>query len=290
MRLILFFILCLGACFSYRVYQRYLRNDLVITVFDVGQGDSILVEFPQGKTLLIDAGGGNSKWNWGQKELFGELTRKGILHLDAALMTHPDADHSYGFRGLLSELPVTEFWLNSSFLESPKPIVKDLVLSAELKGGKARPFGAVQEFVWNGVGLRLIPLQVDHTTNNRTLVLKLQFGKCDLLFVGDIEKEAERFLAKSMGKIDILKVPHHGSHTSSSPLFLESIQPQLALISDGVANRYGHPHRDVLARYRRKGIDILRTDFHGFIELTLTRDGRVTCDSARGNCGGFVCH
>lgn len=275
-------------CFSWRFYDRFYRSDLRITFFDVGQGDSALLEFPQGKTLLVDAGGGNENWDWGKQELLGELTRKSILTLDAALMTHPDRDHSYGFRGLFSELGIGEFWINSSFLKDGLSIVKELSLAAELAGGKVVPFSKNQTFFWNGVQIELIPLQTDTSTNNRSLILKVRFGKCSGVLTGDIEKNAEAFLAPLVGENTFLKVAHHGSKTSSTLPFLSAVKPLLAVISDGRKNSYGHPHRHTVERFRREGIEVLRTDFHGFIELTLTPN-QIRCRSARGFCGDYLC-
>lgn len=279
----------LFCCFSWRYYDRFGRGSLRITVFDVGQGDSILLEFPQGKTLLVDAGGGNEKWNWGIKELFGELTRKSILTLDAALMSHPDRDHSLGFRGLFSGLHVKEFWLNASFLKDGPAIVKELGLAAELAGGTVVPVSERRNLNWNEVQLELIPLMVDKTANNRSLILKVSFNRCTALFVGDIEKQAEHALGPLIGKTTVLKVAHHGSHSSSTEEFINLLQPQIALISDGRKNQYGHPHREVVERYWRRGIQILRTDFHGFVELTVTPNNEIICKSAKGDCGTFLC-
>lgn len=274
-----------------RFYSRYLDENLRITFFDVGQGDSALVRFPGGKTLLVDAGGGFKDWDWGSRELFPELARMGILRLDIAFLTHPDQDHAYGFTGIFKELSVGEFWFNSSFQKdaSPKPVFTQLERLANERHIRLRGFDRMMELREGKAILRVLPL-MGEKTNDRSLVLFLEFGTCRVLFTGDIEAAAEEELAREkLPPVTLLKVAHHGSKTSSTESFLRSESPRWAVISVGARNSYGHPDPGVLARLRRHHAQVFRTDFHGYVEYVFSPRGEARCESALGECGVSRC-
>jgi competence protein ComEC len=274
-----------------RYTARYLRRDLRITFFDVGQGDGILVEFPGSETWLVDAGGGFGDWNIGARELVPELARLGILHLQTALLTHPDADHAYGFRGILSELTVDELWMSRAVRSSGNRLAGELLALAASRNTAVRVFSRPEERVVAGVRVRLFPMDAGRDTNDEALLARLQYGACSALLAADAELISENaLLALHPGHADLLKVAHHGSRTSSSPAFLEAVRPRWAVISVGLHNRYRHPADSVIRRLRRAGAVVFRTDYHGFVRFRFGADGLAHCDSAQGSCGTAACH
>ena len=284
----------------HRIYQRFQRGALQVTFFDVGQGDSALLLFPGGKTILVDAGGGpihrgatiEGGPDLGTKELFPELARMGILHLDVAFLTHPDWDHAYGFHGILQELSVGELWLNSAFmkLSPPNPLLDSLVRKARLRGTPIREFSKAAEFTLQGVRLHVIPLHGDGKTNDESLVLFVEFAGCTAFFSGDVEAPSERELTRfRLPRSLLLKVAHHGSKTSSTESFLRWAFPRWAVISVGARNHYGHPSPVVLRRLKAHGISIFRTDFHGYVRFSFSSKGEVECETALGSCGRARC-
>lgn len=275
-----------------RVYDRFWNPNLIITFFDVGQGDSALVQFPFGETLLVDGGGGWKNWEVGTQVLFPELSRLGILTLDHLVLSHPDNDHGLGLLGIIKLLKVNKLWLHSALSKPPKKkLLKEIEEKLEEKNISEHFLKVPTHFSISGVQVSLIPLApTRHIRNNQALIMKLKFGKCQILFTGDIEEEGEHELAKEYPeKINLLKVPHHGSLTSSHVEFLKAIDPDWAVVSVGANNNYGHPKPQVLHRYRNLGIQVFRTDFHGAVRFTLTPEGRVKCETTLGNCGHSLC-
>ncbi len=276
-----------------RLWDRFSALSIRVTFFDVAQGDSALVRFPGGRTMVIDAGGGVGEWNLGMKDLLLELARMGIFTLDHAVLSHPDQDHGLGFLGLFDHFKVDNFWFNVAFMNeaTPRPLMKSLFAKARGIGARAR--GVSHETHWqdNGVAVELmVPEFEGKATNDRSLMVHLSYAGCSFLFTGDIETEAERWLTRHLdSKITVLKVAHHGSKTSSTESFLEKVKPDLAVVSAGLHNTYGHPHRYALARLGRNAKMILRTDFHGFIEVEVTRSGRGKVRTAFGPPFSFKC-
>lgn len=281
--------LCLLGCILLRLRERYRDDVLRLLFLDVGQGDAALVVFPGGKTALIDAGGGYGEWDVGRREILPELARRGILTLDFAVLTHPDQDHGYGFRSLLADLRVGELWFSADLLaRPPKPLFLEIREIAKRHGITESPIartlrnvGGVEWEAWASSG---------QTPNDWALLSRFRYAGCEILFTADIEAEGERVLARKTDRpITLLKVAHHGSRTSSSPEFLRRARPRWAVISAGHRNRYGHPHPAVLSRLARFQTHVLRTDFHGFVEFTISRGGQVECRSAQGACGISSC-
>jgi competence protein ComEC len=275
-----FLLLTLLAIFiSHRLLDRYLSPSLRILFFDVGQGDSALVRFPYGSTMLID--GGRSA---GERELFLELTRLSILHLDRVVLSHPDQDHGYGLLGILHSMSVGEFWYNPT---ESNPLLRSL-----LKLAKPREFRTQTRFQINGVDVLAFPLRHSGArSNNRSLVILLDFNGCRAFFGGDMERQGEKEILSSLVKpLTVLKVSHHGSKTSTTPEFLAHAKPRIAVISVGIHNTYGHPHAQVLRRLSYRHSQILRTDFHGYVSIEMTAHGEVYCETAQGSCGRTRCY
>ena len=295
---ILFFLLLLLLLVGKRLYVRYFNPQLTITFFDVGQGDASLIQFPFGHTMLVDAGGGYQKWNIGHQKIYPELSRLGILSLDTMLMSHPDQDHVYGVLGLLEDLSIEQLWVHEDHVTQQKPILVDILKLAHQKKVAIKQFKKIARGTLAGVSYIVFPLHpsspLHSKTNNQALILHLQFGGCSILFTGDIEREGEAALFKELERVDIpeltlLKVAHHGSHTSSHSFFLQKSHPIFSVISVGEHNPYHHPHKKAVERLKSFDSQVFRTDLHGFLRFTFSKAGRVKCQSGLGDCGEYAC-
>ena len=237
---------------------------LRVTMIDVGQGDAILAEFPGGKTLLIDAGGRSPAFDAGKERVLPFLKRRNIRALDALLITHPDIDHAGGAPAVLRGLRVREL------LCAAGEGARDYVAAAERAGTPVTP---VRDGMRPGADfpgrLYLIaprPGGSRGTTNDRSIVLRIVYGRVALLFTGDAGAGAERTMIARYGPFlssQVLKVAHHGSAGATSDEFLSRVRPGVALVSVGRGNRYGHPSPGVIARLIAAGARVLRTDCGG---------------------------
>jgi competence protein ComEC len=277
-------------CLSVRYCDRFSSGTFRILFFDVGQGDAVLLRFPKGEVWLVDAGGGSENWNWGQQVLYRELARMGILTVDVGVLTHPDRDHGMGFLGLMPQITFRELRWNSVFSPTEHPLLANIFELAH--SHQVRPLAVskpIREVV-EGVAVRTVPLPAAGSKNDSPLTLWVDFAGCRVLLAGDAEKLGERRLLQvSDGPVDILKLNHHGSQTSTTPPFFARMNPQVAIASVGAGNPYGHPKSSVLHRIAQSRSKLLRTDVSGFIELTLHSGGFFTCRNADGECGQFQC-
>jgi competence protein ComEC len=252
--------------------------DLVITMIDVGQGESILVEFPGRRTMLIDGGGlMGSPFDVGERVVSPVLWRKGIRRIDYLVLTHPHPDHLAGLVAVARNFRIGEFWEGK-----PAP---DEGLGAELRrllgpGVVRRRLARGDRFEVGRVSVDVLhPPPGDSPSrlpagNEDSLVLRLVLDRTAVLLTGDTGAAAERALLESGADLqsDVLKAGHHGSAASTSPEFLAAVRPRFVLISVGEGNTYGFPGRDLLARCRKAGARILRTDLDGAVEVRT--DGR----------------
>lgn len=249
---------------------------LRILFFDVGQGDGTLITTPDGQALLVDTGGGGpGRSDRGERVIVPYLRRMGIGSLTALAVTHSDPDHAGGLGSLLRELRVGEVW------ESGAPEAVGGEMEALL--GEA---GVARRPLRRGERLRLGRLLVTVLNppagplaagsrgaageeNDASLVLRLDWGAFSLLLTGDIEGSAEADLVASRLPLRalVLKVPHHGSRSSSTPAFVEAVGPRVAVIPVGASNPFGHPVPEVLARYAGEGTILYRTDRDGAIAV-----------------------
>lgn len=278
-----------GACIllagdlAYWSMESRFRQDLALTFIDVGHGDSILVEFPGGKTMLIDGGGlHEDRFDIGKHVIAPVLWQKKIRKIDMLVLTHPDPDHLKGLNFIASRFSLGQFWDNGHFGHSDSY----LQLEETLRKNRIARFSLnedVSPLKIHGVEISFLnppavstdPVRQGNPSwlNNQSLVMRLRFNKIILLLTGDVEREAEeRMVSKGHSlKAHLLKVPHHGSSTSSCPPFMEKVKPDHAVISVGGRALGRLPHPEVIQRYLRSGAKVFRTDRHGAV--TAVTDG-----------------
>ena len=246
---------------------------LVMRVLDVGQGDALLVRLPAGDAMLVDGGGRpGSSADFGRLVTLPALMDAGIRRLAMVVLTHPHEDHGGGLSAVLEEMPVDELWL--PHLDGNDRLLGRLADIAVAHGVAVRVFHAGDEIVRAGAHITCLSSawSVRGTDINRqSLVLHIAVRESGLLLTGDIEKAGEdRLLAGvPLPPTTVLKVPHHGSSTSSAARFLDWVHPRLAVISVGSPNPWDHPHPAVLGRLQARRIPICRTDLHGAITVVV---------------------
>ncbi len=277
---------------AYGNLKETFQQDLRITFLDVGHGDSILVQFPKGKTMLIDGGGlHEDHFDIGKKVIAPFLWKKKIRKINTLVLTHPDPDHFKGLKAIASSFRIDQFWDNGyrtetePFLEIEKILQKRKIDRLSLyEGFPLSPINGVEISVLNPPLHPPLPSSQRSSSflNNQSLVIKMQFKNFVLLLTGDIEREAEeRMVQKGYSlRAQVLKVPHHGSISSSTPLFLASVKPDYAIVSVGKGNLWHLPHPEVVTRYERLGTKLFRTDRQGAIHLT-TNGHEITITSFR---------
>nr|HID58204.1 DNA internalization-related competence protein ComEC/Rec2 [Desulfobacterales bacterium] len=283
--LVLFLLILLGDI-TYWAYMRFGQHNLKLTMIDVGQGSSTLIELPYGRCMLIDGGGFfDNSFDVGARVVAPFLWKKKIASIDFLVLSHPQSDHLNGLVFIARHFRVGEFWTNGRPVDTEP--YHDLI---EIISRKSIPALYPEDLLLkerkiSGVRFRLLSPPVHSKTkkndgtwqniNNGSLVFKVEFKKVSILITGDIEAGAEARLIRRLGKglkSTILLVPHHGSRGSSTPDFIDCVSPRLAIISAGWNNIFGFPHKEVLRRYRVRGCRIFRTDLMGAI--TVTTDGK----------------
>jgi len=248
---------------------------LRVTMLDVGQGDSILVQFPGGHSLLIDAGGAPGGFDIGGRVVTPAVWASGVRRLDWFAFTHADGDHIGGALSAVRDLQPREIW--EGIPVPPNAERRALRAAAEARHIVWRQLLAGHSFEVGSVAVEIIypPLpdwERQRVRNDDSLVMRIRFADVEFLLTGDAGQEFERRTAADTGVVPalrLLKVGHHGSRSSSSMAFLERIHPQIGLISVGRGNLFGHPAPDVLARYDDLDAIVFRTD----------RDGAVVIES-----------
>lgn len=257
---------------------------MALTVLDVGQGDALVIRSPRGRVWLVDVGGAwpETGFDAGESVVAPFLWSQGIRRIQAIVLTHAHRDHVGGLASLLDDFPVGEVW------EGPAPArdrvyrATDAVLARAEVIRRTVVRGVAAE--WDGIAVRIrgpaAPGPRPATTrNDDSLVVELDYGHVRMLLAGDIEGTGESRL--SVGPMTVLKVPHHGSVSSSSPGFVARIHPRVAIVSVGARNPFGHPGAPVLARYRSAGSRLLRTDRDGAVSVR-TDGVRVWVEAYRG--------
>jgi competence protein ComEC len=249
-------------------------DELRVTFLSVGQGDSTVVELPGGRVILVDGGGLSTTFDVGERVIAPFLLRRKILTVDSVVLTHPDFDHYGGLSYIIDRFGVKEVWTNGSrgggsryhrFQRACRGGAKQVLA----RRGVRRLAGGVEIAVLHP------PRAGTDDSNDASVVVRLAYAGVGILLTGDLERDGERELVGRGGDLHstILKVPHHGSRTSSTALLLEAVAPRLAIVSVGHRNRYRMPHPDVVERYRSRSIAVLRTDRDGAVEIRVAPSG-----------------
>ncbi|HEU4400701.1 MAG TPA: DNA internalization-related competence protein ComEC/Rec2, partial [Candidatus Polarisedimenticolia bacterium] len=246
---------------------------LAITALDVGQGDALLVEFPNGTTMLIDAGGfGRSSFDVGAKVVAPALRALGHLRIDILAITHAHRDHLGGAAAVLGQLHPGALWLGrmppgDGAIEALERLAaeRSIAVVRPRRGVHLGIGGSLVEVLNPGAGVSPSGAAV----NDDSLVLRVVYGDQKALLTGDLEAPLESLLLREGRKVEagLLKVGHHGSRTSTTAPFLARVGPRMAVVSVGAGNPWGHPDREVLDRLRAAGVTIGRTDRDGAIRF-----------------------
>jgi len=251
---------------------------LEVTAIDVGQGDSILVISPQGRTMLIDGGGSTSQvpseFDFGEDVVAPYLWSRGLERLDTVVLTHAHEDHIGGLPSVVEDFHPAELWVGINSLTDDLLHLYDVASANHVRVQK---HVAGEEFDWGGTKIRVLSPPADwqpkpRRGNDDSLALLIGYGKTRALLAGDLERNMEQFVATESPQADLLKVPHHGSATSTSSAFLAAVQPHFAVISAGYQNPFGHPRKVVLDRLQIYRVKTYRTDLQGAVTFLL--DGK----------------
>ena len=249
-----------------------------LVALDVGQGDAFLVVTERGRVLVDGGGTFDAAYDFGRNRLLPRLAALGAVSFDAIVLTHPHPDHARGLLAAVRLLPVGRVYLPRG---APRNLFLDEALGAASGAGvRVEALGAGDRF--EAAGLVFDVLHPGPETyprspeNNGSLVLATRLGGRRVLLTGDVEAPAERdLLARAVDlSASVLKVPHHGSRTSTTPELLGKVSPRVALVGVGRRNRFGHPGAEVMERLASAGALVYRTDRHGDVSL-LFRDGRI---------------
>ncbi len=246
---------------------------LKLTFIDVGQGDSILVEFPGRKKMLIDGGGiPEDTFDIGERIVSPFLWKKGIKKINYLVLTHAHPDHLNGLKAVARNFGIDEFW--EAFSPKDHPSYGEFTRWLPKPTIFRRMFRGHIEHIADTKIEILNPPQanpiVAKVLNDQSLVLRISYGRTAFLLAGDIGKEMEKDLVQSQSilQCDVLKSPHHGSGSSSSEEFLAAVAPRFVILSVGAGNRYDLPDPVVISRYQKIGAKLYRTDLCGAVEVS----------------------
>ena len=259
------------------------RGSVEVVAVDVGQGDALLVRSPRGRWLVVDAGPASDGWDAGRERVLPYLRGRGVDAVEAVVLTHPHLDHVGGAAAILEALEV------GGVLDPGVPVGmaawREALAGADRAGAGWWVAEAGDTYALDGMTLEVLqPLDLDGAeadANRVSVVLLVRWGAFAALLTGDAPAEEELEATRDVGPVDVLKVGHHGSLTSTPPALLERLRPRVALVSVGRGNRYGHPHPAVLARLREAGARVLRTDVNGTVSVTARPDGTVRVRAER---------
>ncbi len=252
---------------------------LTITMLDVGQGDALFIEFPDGRNMLYDAGPRTLTSDAGERTVIPFLKRHGVRYIDAVVISHGHTDHYGGLKAVLREIdvgtiydtgqPVSGVWYKNLYEKIER---KNVAVELVRAGDIINTFDNVRLYVVHPAPAFIQQPGDDRSwnLNNASIVLLLVFGDVRILLTGDAEMEAENYMLHFYGdflEADILKAGHHGSNTSSTERFVEIVSPGKALISVGRMNRFNHPGDKVVKRFNDNNVVTYRTDIHGAVTV-----------------------
>lgn len=251
---------------------------LHVTVLDVGQGDATLVRFPRGAAWLVDAGGAGESYDIGDRVVTPALRFLGVRHLSTYAISHGDLDHAGGSPTVIRSFAPFDVWEG---VPVPRlPLLQQARAAADAVQARWTTVQSGDHFAVDDVEVRVVhPSPPDwerqDPRNDDSLVLELRWRDVSIVLPGDIGRDTEQLIAERFAPVRyrVLKVPHHGSATSSGEMLLEHLQPTLAIVSAGRGNAFGHPAPSVVSRYDRRGIGLYRTDQDGAV--TIDTDGHA---------------
>lgn len=264
------------------------NDNTTVDFIDVGQGDCALVRLAGGKTVMVDTGGASAdRFDMGRRTVAPLLWDQGIRKLDVVILSHYNADHAGGLPYLLRHFEIGEIWEGVD--QDDCPLRREIIQIAKeqripvrrMKRGDRVDIGGASVDILNPPPRRSLDLPDE---NSRSLVARLTTPGMSALFTGDADEAAEAVMHDILPASDVIKVPHHGSRTSSSEAFIARLHPSVAVVSVGRYNTFGHPAPDIMARYSSIGARIYRTDRDGAVRLIAERTGSgrrmtaITCN------------
>lgn len=264
--------------FCHDSYVKAMHPSWNMTLIDVGQGDSILLTSPSGKHFLVDAGE-VGKRDSGKDIIVPFLHHIGVLQLDALIVTHGDADHFGGAASIIKTFPVKELWISECARTEEKTAWQNIIGDALGRGIPIRDIH--RGFTWSEAHFEILALHPHaikcRDANTESITLRVKGASHSAILTGDLTIAGEKQIMNTQAflKSDVLKLGHHGSKTSSSKLFLDRVQPKLALISSGKNNRFHHPSKEVVRRLDSIGIPYLNTAEQGSISVTFSEDTTI---------------
>jgi competence protein ComEC len=265
-----------------------------VTAIDVGQGDSLLVVSPEGRTMLVDAGGpvggvneaaeAASRFDVGEEVVSPYLWSRRIRRLDVIALSHAHSDHMGGMAAVMRSFKPRELWVG---IDPDSEAYRALLAEAAELGVVVRHLRAGDDVAWGGAAVKVLAPEAGYVNagapaNNDSLVMRVEYGKASVLLEADAEAPSEQAMLARMTPVTLLKVGHHGSRTSTTAEFFAAAAPKDAVVSVGKGNTFGHPRFEVIERIGAAGTRLYRTDEFGLSTFLLGRDGgirEVTADS-----------
>jgi competence protein ComEC len=270
-------------------------GELEFTTIDVGQGDSLLVVFPDGKRMIVDGGGiptfgrgPRAQLDVGEDVVAPYLWSRSIRSVDVVALTHAHEDHIGGLPSLVQDFRPKQLWTGAI---PDGPSWRLLCDRAARNHVRILSFAGYRRLAFGGAEIEVLAPPPDYVPaeipkNNDSLVMRIRYGKQAFLLSGDIERQIERRILADgqLPRTAVLKVPHHGSKTSSTDEFLDQARPAFGIISVGLENSYGHPHAETLARLQEHRVTVFRTDQDGLVSIR-TDGRRLSLDTNRWRAG-----
>jgi len=264
------------------------QGKLEVTAIDVGQGDSLLVVSPQGRTMLVDAGGpvgglneaaaATSNFDVGEEVVSPYLWSRRIRKLDVLALSHAHSDHMGGMAAVMRNFRPRELWVAT---DPDSDAYRSLVAEAAELGVTVRHFRTGDSMGWGGSQIKVLAPEPDYTNpaqpkNDDSLVMRIEHGRSSVLLEGDAESASEEaMLTHHLAPVTLLKVGHHGSRSSTTPAFFAALTPKDAVVSVGRGNTFGHPRGEVIQRIATGGTRLFRTDEFGLTTFLLSDDGTI---------------
>ena len=249
-------------------------GDVQIHFIDTGNSDSILID-DGGVAMLIDAGDNDD-----ERAVVNYLNGRGVKDIKYLISTHAHADHAGGLDEVVKKCKVENAYVSNG--DADTQTYRDFIMALSDKGLNPSVPLEGKKFKLKNSYFEVFNTNGGSTTNNESLVVLLTHGKDKMLFMGDAEEEVEYEILNKVPDVDLLKLGHHGSHSSTTDAFLDKTKPEYAVILCGRNNKYGHPHRETMRKLKDRGIDVYRTDESGDLLFTSSGNG-IKTNSKKGD-------